>query len=153
MVTAILYKIKHLKGKNTHITDIKTAALVKYSENFFLGMKVSYFNELYEIHKRIKSIESSFDEFRALSGADQEVGHALYTPKLGWDDESFYREYCGHCLDKDNYEFMKFSQKHWLNLYRTSTTLTGKRKMKVPNWQHHSKKEKKRTLKPQMKCS
>ena len=26
---------------------------------------------------------------------------------------------------------------------------SGVRRMKVPNWQHHSKKEKKRTLKPQ----
>ena len=98
-------RIKHLKGKNTHITDIKTAALVKYSENFFLGMKVSYFNELYEIHKRM-GCESSFDEFRALSGADPRIGTS-HTQVPGWDGSFGWG---GHCLDKDNYEFMKFSE-------------------------------------------
>ena len=106
MVTAIFCtRLKHLKGKNTHITDIKTAALVKYSENFFLGMKVSYFNELYEIHKRM-GCESSFDEFRALSGADPRIGTS-HTQVPGWDGSFGWG---GHCLDKDNYEFMKFSE-------------------------------------------
>ena len=106
MVTSIFCtRLKYLDSKNTHVTDITTAALVKYSENFFLGMKVTYFNELYEIHKRM-GCESSFDEFRALSGADPRIGTS-HTQVPGWDGSFGWG---GHCLDKDNYEFMKFSK-------------------------------------------
>ena len=106
LITSIFCsRLKYLTLENIHITDIKTAALVKYSENFYLGMKVTLFNELYEIHKRI-GCESSFDEFRALSGADPRIGTS-HTQVPGWDGSFGWG---GHCLDKDNYEFMKFSE-------------------------------------------
>ena len=47
-------RLKNLIVNDVHITDIITAALVKYSENFFLGLKVTYFNELYKIHNKIE---------------------------------------------------------------------------------------------------
>tara|TARA_Y200000002_G_scaffold325536_1_gene287699 strand:- start:43 stop:873 length:831 start_codon:yes stop_codon:yes gene_type:complete len=106
IVTSIFCtRLKYLDCKNTHVTDIRTAALVKYSENFFLGMKVTYFNELYEIHKRM-GCESTFDEFRALSGADPRIGTS-HTQVPGWDGSFGWG---GHCLDKDNHEFMNFSE-------------------------------------------
>ena len=106
LVTSVFCsRLKNLTLENIHTTDIKTAALVKYSENFFLGMKVTYFNELYEIHKRI-GCESTFDEFRALSGADPRIGTS-HTQVPGWDGKFGWG---GHCLDKDNFEFMKFSE-------------------------------------------
>ncbi len=106
IVTAIFYtRLNHLERKNSHVTDIRTAALVKYSENFFLGMKVSYFNELYEIHQR-QGCKSTFDEFRALSGADPRIGTS-HTQVPGWDGSFGWG---GHCLDKDNHEFMNFSE-------------------------------------------
>jgi len=98
-------RLKYLEIENCHVTDIKTAALVKYSENFYLGMKVTLFNELYEIHKKI-GCESTFDEFRALSGADPRIGTS-HTQVPGWDGSFGWG---GHCLDKDNYELMKFSE-------------------------------------------
>ena len=106
IVTSIFVeRLDFLQKENTHVTDIKTAALVKYSENFFLGMKVTYFNELYEIHKRI-GCDSTFDEFRALSGADPRIGTS-HTQVPGWDGRFGWG---GHCLDKDNHEFMNFSE-------------------------------------------
>lgn len=106
LVTSVFCsRLKNLTLESSHITDIKTAALVKYSENFFLGLKVTYFNELYEIHKRI-GCESTFDEFRALSGADPRIGTS-HTQVPGWDGKFGWG---GHCLDKDNYEFMNFSE-------------------------------------------
>lgn len=106
LVTSVFCsRLKNLTLENTHVTDIRTAALVKYSENFFLGMKVSYFNELYEIHKR-QGCESTFDEFRALAGADPRIGTS-HTQVPGWDGRFGWG---GHCLDKDNFEFMHFSE-------------------------------------------
>ena len=106
LVTSIFCsRLKYLERDKAHVTDIKTAALVKYSENFFLGLKVTYFNELYEIHKRM-GCESTFDEFRALSGADPRIGTS-HTQVPGWDGKFGWG---GHCLDKDNYEFMNFSE-------------------------------------------
>ena len=105
-VTSIFVeRLLHLTKENTHVTDIRTAALVKYSENFYLGMKVTLFNELYEIHKR-QGCKSTFDEFRALSGADPRIGTS-HTQVPGWDGRFGWG---GHCLDKDNYEFMNFSE-------------------------------------------
>ena len=106
LVTSVFCsRLKNLTLDNIHITDIKTAALVKYAENFFLGLKVSYFNELYEIHKRM-GCKSSFDEFRALTGADPRIGTS-HTQVPGWDGKFGWG---GHCLDKDNHEFMNFSE-------------------------------------------
>jgi len=106
LVTSIFCsRLKYLERDKAHVTDIKTAALVKYSENFFLGLKVTYFNELYEIHKRM-GCESTFDEFRALSGADPRIGTS-HTQVPGWDGRFGWG---GHCLDKDNHEFMNFSE-------------------------------------------
>ena len=106
IVTAIFYtRLNHLERKNSHVTDIRTAALVKYSENFYLGMKVTLYNELYEIHQR-QGCKSTFDEFRALSGADPRIGTS-HTQVPGWDGSFGWG---GHCLDKDNHEFMNFSE-------------------------------------------
>ena len=106
LVTSVFCsRLKNLTLENIHTTDIRTAALVKYSENFYLGMKVTLFNELYEIHQRI-GCESTFDEFRALSGADPRIGTS-HTQVPGWDGKFGWG---GHCLDKDNHEFMNFSE-------------------------------------------
>lgn len=83
-------------------TDIKTAALVKYSENAFLALKVTFANELYNIHQKTRCT-SNFSDFAYLVGMDPRIGQThLQVPgrdgKRGWG---------GHCYEKDNYEFSK----------------------------------------------
>ena len=97
-------RLNKLNAGKIYTTDIKTAALVKYAENFFLGLKVSYFNELYKIHKNL-GCESSYEAFAALVGSDPRIGRS-HTQVPGWDGKFGWG---GHCLDKDNYEFMQFS--------------------------------------------
>lgn len=98
-------RLDKLNAGKIHTTDIKTAALVKYAENFFLGLKVSYFNELYKIHKNL-GCESTYEDFAALVGSDPRIGKS-HTQVPGWDGKYGWG---GHCLDKDNYEFMQFSE-------------------------------------------
>lgn len=90
--------------KTIRITDIKTAAMVKYSENAFLALRVTFFNEMYFAHKQ-QGCKSTYEEFSEMVGLDERIGHShSQVPgcdgKFGWSS---------HCLDKDNYELEKFS--------------------------------------------
>lgn len=92
--------LKHLK--EIVITDIETAAFVKYAENCFLSMKVTFANEMYNIIKKIK-LPAKYSIFKNLLGLDPRIGKShLEVPgrdgKLGWG---------GHCFEKDTFEFAK----------------------------------------------
>lgn len=111
-VAAILKK-RLKRVKDISYTDIKTAALVKYTENAFLAYKVTFFNEMYSIHKKLKC-SSSFNEYTYLVGLDKRIGAShMQVPgpdgRFGWG---------GHCYDKDNYEFEKFSRSKLIKYMR-----------------------------------
>lgn len=97
-------RLKNLNNERVGITDIRTAALIKYAENFFLATKVSIYNELYRAHQKL-GCESTFDEFRMIAGMDERIGTS-HTQVPGWDGKFGWG---GHCFIKDNYEFEKFS--------------------------------------------
>lgn len=91
--------------KNAHITDISTAALVKYAENGYLAYKVTFFNELFRIHSKLK-LPSSFKNFVNLLVLDKRIGKS-HTEVPGRDGK---KGWGGHCFTKDNHEFYKFTQ-------------------------------------------
>jgi len=100
--TILLNRLKYVK--TARVTDIETAALVKYSENAFLALKVTFANELFRLHKKLK-LKSSFSEFTELLGLDERIGPShLQVPgrdgKFGWG---------GHCYTKDINELYRFS--------------------------------------------
>ena len=104
MTMAHIFKSRLTRVKNIRLTDIKTAALVKYSENSFLALRVTFFNEIYKIHKQ-QGCESTYEEFAEMVGLDPRIGHShSQVPgsdgKFGWES---------HCLNKDLYEIEKFS--------------------------------------------
>jgi len=92
---------KNLKKlKRIVITDIETASFVKYAENCFLSMKVTFANEMFNIIKNIK-LPAGYKIFAELLGLDPRIGHShLEVPgrdkKYGWG---------GHCFEKDTFEF------------------------------------------------
>ena len=98
-------RLKNLNSNRVGIVDIRTAALIKYAENFFLATKVSIYNELYKTHQKL-GCESTFDEFRMIAGMDERIGTS-HTQVPGWDGKFGWG---GHCFIKDNYEFEKFSE-------------------------------------------
>lgn len=106
-------KLSKLDVNKIAITDIKTAALIKYAENFFLATKVTLYNELYKIHQKI-GCESSFDEFRIFAGLDPRIGTS-HTQVPGWDGKFGWG---GHCFVKDNYELEKFSDSSLVKFIR-----------------------------------
>lgn len=100
--------------KTVRLTDIKTAALVKYSENAFLAMKVTFANELFNIHKKLKC-PSSFSEFVELLGLDPRI-NSTHMQVPGRDG---YYGWGGHCLEKDTHELEKFSESSLIKFIRT----------------------------------
>ena len=101
------------KVKRVGITDIKTASLIKYTENAFLAYKVTFANELYKIHKKL-GCKSSYKELINLLTLDERIGPSHWQVpgrdgKYGWG---------GHCYEKDNLEFEKFSKSTLIKFIR-----------------------------------
>ena len=103
MTVGHIFKSRLNHVKNFRYTDIKTAAMVKYSENAFLAMRVTFFNEIYKMHKA-QGCESTYEEFAEMVGLDERIGQShSKVPgsdgKFGWDS---------HCFNKDLYELEIF---------------------------------------------
>lgn len=119
---------RHPSLKKVHYTDLMTSILVKYAENAFLATKVTFMNEMYNIHKKL-SCDSTFEEFGYLLGLDERIGHS-HTHVPGWDGKYGWG---GHCLDKDVDELIKFSGSNFFKslidintIHRNETSSTSK---------------------------
>lgn len=82
--------------KNVIVTDYETAEMIKYASNCFLSLKISYFNQLGDICRRIGIDDRIVSNAVAL---DKRIGN--YGTKSG-------RPYGGACLPKDTLAFANF---------------------------------------------
>ena len=73
-------------------TDARTAELVKYAENSFLALKVTFFNEF---HRVAQAMRVDSNEFRELLLLDPRIGRSH---TFVYEDHPFYDS---HCLRKD----------------------------------------------------
>ena len=113
MTVGHIFKSRLNHVKNIRYTDIKTAAMVKYSENAFLAMRVTFFNEVYKMHKA-QGCESTYEEFAEMVGLDERIGQShSKVPgsdgKFGWDS---------HCFNKDLYELEQFGRSPLIKFIR-----------------------------------
>lgn len=116
-----------------HITDYKEAALVKYSINSFLAMKVTFVNQIYQLYGDTYGSVPSADcwkEFTGMLSSDSRFGYShLDVP--GPDGEFGYG---GSCLPKDVRAFIGYDKHNRLSILRevseanTAIRLTGKNK-------------------------
>ena len=83
--------IKRFKRIRIHHCTNEEAIAVKYAENAFLALKVSYFNQLYDFCNKANI---DFNEVRYHLCLDERIGddHSFVTDERGWG---------GHCLPKD----------------------------------------------------
>lgn len=90
-VADLYHKVKPANFK-IRFTDFKTAELVKYMENSFLGLKVTFCAEFYDIATRIGV---SYNQLRELFVMDRRMGdsHTYIDPEKPYYDS--------HCLNKD----------------------------------------------------
>lgn len=81
-------------------TTFEGAELVKYMNNCFFALKISYLNEIYDIAKRLNI---PYDQLKKMFLADQRIGNS-HTDIPGHDGS---RGYGGKCIGSDEYIFIK----------------------------------------------
>jgi UDPglucose 6-dehydrogenase len=92
------------KLKDVYYTTIEAAAYVKYCANYFFILKVTFANDIYILHKKLK-MKESFNRLTDILGTDKRIGKShLQVPgrdkMYGWG---------GHCFPKDIKELIDFS--------------------------------------------
>jgi UDPglucose 6-dehydrogenase len=97
-----LYKNHYTGEIRFYFTDSTTAELVKYMENSFLALKVTFCNEFYRLANRLGV---NYDELRELFIADPRVGRSH---TFVYRDHPYYES---KCLDKDVPAIISFAEK------------------------------------------
>lgn len=97
--------------KDEAFLDIVEAGYVKYAENSFLAMRVTFFNDLYNLMQKVHP-ELDYDSTVYALGLDPRIGHSHnevpgYDDKFGWG---------GHCLPKDTAAFVNFAERQGTDL-------------------------------------
>lgn len=97
---------KRFKRIRIHHCTNEEAIAVKYAENSFLALKVSFFNQLYDL---CQAAEIDFNEVRYLLTLDERIGedHSFVTKERGWG---------GHCFPKDTSAFLHSADQYGATL-------------------------------------
>ena len=100
--TASLDKYLQEIGK----VDLITASLIKYTINSWLATKVTFFNELHELHEASGSM-SDWESFTEMLSNDPRMGNThMQVP--GPDGK---KGFGGHCFPKDTEAFLHYANK------------------------------------------
>jgi UDPglucose 6-dehydrogenase len=101
----------------TFKVDLITASLIKYTINSWLATKVTWFNELYNLHEASGS-HSSWEQFIDMLTRDPRIGDTHM--KVPGPDGKF--GFGGHCFPKDTKAFLYYSKlkKNELKLLKKS---------------------------------
>ena len=90
----------------TFKVDLTTASLLKYTINSWLATKVTFFNELKQLHE-LGSSMVSWEQFTDMLSRDERVGNShMQVP--GPDGEPGFG---GHCLPKDTEALLNYANK------------------------------------------
>jgi UDPglucose 6-dehydrogenase len=105
-------------------TSPRTAELVKYADNAYLALKVTFFNELYDL---ARALSIDFEELRSLLLSDSRIGtsHSLVYPAA--------RGFSGECLPKDAAALLATAMGAGVNLETVSAAIRANLK-----WNRHA---------------
>ena len=83
-------------------SDPEALIMTKYAKNNFLALKVSFFNQLYDLCDKMNI---DYEEVRKYTTADNRIGesHSLVTDRRGFG---------GHCFPKDTSALVRTSEKY-----------------------------------------
>lgn len=86
----------------TQAAEPEELILAKYARNSFLALKVSFFNQLYDL---CQSTNIDYNAVANITADDKRIGnsHTVITPERG---------YGGHCFPKDVAAFLKTAEKY-----------------------------------------
>lgn len=110
-------------------TSFEGAELVKYMNNCFFALKVSYLNEFYDIANKLNI---PYDELKNMFLADFRIGNS-HTDVPGHDG---YRGYGGKCFPKDVNAMIKWGEKRGFPMSTIKASEeVNKRVRKNKNWE------------------
>jgi len=89
----------------TFKTDLITASLIKYTVNSWLATKVTFFNELFQLHKA-SGTKVPWENFTEMLSQDDRIGDTHM--KVPGPDGEF--GYGGHCFPKDTKALMYYAK-------------------------------------------
>ena len=92
--------------KNVRFLDIESAGFLKYTENAFLALKVTFFNEIHNLYNN--TVNTNYDGMIEALALDTRIGMS-HTQVPGPD--GFYG-FGGHCLPKDTGEFSRYAKEN-----------------------------------------
>ena len=93
------------KQKDHFHTDLKTASFVKYTINTFLALKVTFFNQLFELMQPIS--KEDWGKFIKIVSADKRIGNS-HMSVPGHDGR---KGFGGACFPKDISALRRYSEK------------------------------------------
>jgi len=96
-----LYKRMSTGFDKLFVTSAKTAELVKYAENTWLAMQVTFFNQFYRI---ANTIGVDNEQFREALLLDERISRSH---SFVYEDHPYYES---HCLDKDLPAIVRFAE-------------------------------------------
>ena len=104
-------------------TDIRTASLAKYAINSYLATKVTFMNELFQLHY-MSGAESTFSELATILSSDPRIGKSHN--QVPGPDGSF--GFGGTCFPKDTSAFIEYakSQNAPLNTLEAAVEVNNK---------------------------
>lgn len=122
--------VKHSKVKivPTFKTDMISASLLKYTINSWLATKVTFMNEIAELHKN-SGANTSWEQFTDMLTRDERIGSTHV--KVPGPDGSY--GFGGHCFPKDTAGLLAYAEK-------VHTELSVLEKAAETNAQHRKKK-------------
>ena len=83
-----LYTKNFSSKTKIYLVSPESAEIIKYASNVFLGMKVSYINEL----SRVSEIAgANIDEVSSGIGADKRIGERFLRAGIGYEDHVFLK--------------------------------------------------------------
>ncbi len=95
----------------TYKVDLITASLIKYTINSWLATKVTFFNELYDLHQASGS-HSSWTQFTEMLASDPRVGKTHMN--VPGPDGQF--GFGGHCFPKDTEALLYYAKQKQVEL-------------------------------------
>ena len=109
----------------TFKVDLTTASLLKYTINSWLATKVTFFNELKELHE-LGSSMVSWEQFTDMLSRDERVGNShMQVP--GPDGEPGFG---GHCLPKDTEALIHYAQSKNIKLSLLEKAVSKNKKLR-----------------------
>lgn len=109
----------------TFKVDLITASLIKYTINSWLATKVTFFNELHELHEASGAM-SDWESFTEMLSNDPRMGNThMQVP--GPDGQ---KGFGGHCFPKDTEAFLHYANKKGTDLSVLKKAVTKNNKTK-----------------------